>query len=65
MSESRTQLEIPELRRRAVFAAIVEEQDRDVSVLQSRADISRRFRLTIKQVRQIESEGIDNEWPPL
>jgi len=65
MRETRTQSDIPEERRREVFAAVVEEQDREASVLQSRAQVSRRFGITITQVREIESEGIDNEWPPL
>ncbi len=63
--ETKTQSDIPEERRREVFAAVVEEQDREASVLQSRAQVSRRFGITITQVREIESEGIDNGWPPL
>jgi hypothetical protein len=57
--------ELPESERREIFLALVEAQDRDPSVAKSREAISERFNITAKQVRQIESEGVDNSWPPL
>jgi hypothetical protein len=57
--------EIDETRRREVFRALVEAQDGGSSVLQSRADVARHFRIPPHEVRRIEGEGIDKNWPPL
>jgi hypothetical protein len=57
--------EIHERLRREVFRALVEAQDGGSSVLQSRADVARHFRIPPREVRRIEGEGIDNDWPPL
>jgi hypothetical protein len=51
--------------RKEVFLALVEAQDRSVSVQESRADVVGRFGLTSKQVQVIERDGIDGQWPPL
>lgn len=51
--------------RKEVFLALVEAQDRDVSVKESRADVAGRFGLSAKQVADIERDGIDGQWPPL
>jgi hypothetical protein len=51
--------------RKGVFLALVEAQDRSVSVKQSRDDVAGQFGLTSKQVQDIEREGIDGQWPPL
>jgi hypothetical protein len=56
---------LPEETRKEVFAALVEAQDRKVSVSQSRSEIASRFGLTPKQLERIEEEGVENEWPPL
>jgi hypothetical protein len=56
---------IDETLRREVFRALVEAQDGGSSVLQSRADVARHFRIPPHQVRRIEGEGVDNDWPPL
>jgi hypothetical protein len=56
---------VPEERRREVFRALVEEQDRELGVERSRRAVARRFGLTEAQVRRIEQEGLDGEWPPL
>jgi hypothetical protein len=52
-------------RRMEAFRALVEAQDEDMSVAQSRALIAERFGLTEHQVRRIEREGMDAQWPPL
>jgi len=57
--------EIHEKLRREVFRALVEAQDAGSSVLQSRADVARHFRIPTYEVRRIECEGVDKEWPPL
>jgi hypothetical protein len=54
-----------ESRRRAVFAALVNAQDRGVAVARSRRLTAWRFNLGSDQVLQIEREGLDNRWPPL
>jgi DNA-directed RNA polymerase sigma subunit (sigma70/sigma32) len=51
--------------RREMFLALVEAQDRDMTVTQSRKAIAERFKLSEQRVRQIEREGLDGHWPPL
>jgi hypothetical protein len=52
-------------RRKEIFRALVDAQDHQISVLQSRAIIAKRFGVDTTQLRRIEQEGIDNDWPPL
>ncbi len=52
-------------RRMEVFAALVAAQDQGASVATSRHLIARRFGLPVEEVEKIESEGIDQQWPPL
>jgi hypothetical protein len=52
-------------RRKEIFRALVDTQDHQISVLQSRAIIAKRFRVDTRQLKSIEQEGIDNDWPPL
>jgi hypothetical protein len=56
---------ISESRRKDIFRALVDAQDHQTSVLQSRAIIAKRFGVDAKQLKSIEQEGIDNDWPPL
>ena len=56
---------LPEPRRKEIFAALVEAQDAGMSVPESRKKIAERFEVTEEQVRQLEREGMENEWPPL
>jgi hypothetical protein len=51
--------------RKAVFLALVEAQDGGMNVLRSRKAIAERFGLTDRQVRWIEQEGLECQWPPL
>jgi hypothetical protein len=48
-----------------VFAALVEAQDGNMTVAQSRKVTAERFALSEQQVRRIEQEGLDGGWPPL
>jgi hypothetical protein len=57
--------ELPEPHRREVFLALVDAQDHDMSVAQSRRLVMERFGVTEAQLRHIEREGMDNQWPPL
>ncbi len=56
---------LSEPRRREIFLALVDAQDHEMSVLESRQWIAKRFRVSDRQIRRIESEGLDRQWPPL
>ena len=51
--------------RKEIFLALVNAQDQAMSVLQSRHVVAKQFRVSDDQVRKIEQEGLDNDWPPL
>jgi hypothetical protein len=51
--------------RKEIFMALVDAQDHEMTVAQSRQFIAKRFGVTEDQVRQIEREGLDRLWPPL
>jgi hypothetical protein len=57
--------EIAEHRRKAIFRAMVDAQDQKLGVTESRRLIAKRFGLTEGQIRRIEQEGLDQQWPPL
>jgi len=52
-------------RRKEIFRALVEAQDQEMSVAQSRKLISERFQVSEAEVRKIEREGLEGLWPPL
>jgi len=56
---------IPEDRRKEIFLSLVDAQDHEVGVAESRRMVAARFGLTEAQVRRIEREGLDHNWPPL
>ncbi|HZY85505.1 MAG TPA: hypothetical protein VFE78_11795 [Gemmataceae bacterium] len=56
---------LPEPRRKDIFLALVEAQDHGMSPAVSRKVGSERFGVREGQVRKIEREGLDNDWPPL
>jgi len=60
-----TEESLPESRRKEIFQALVETQDRNVGVAQSRRLVARQFGVSESQVRDIEEEGLDGQWPPL
>ncbi|OAI48371.1 hypothetical protein AYO44_07290 [Planctomycetaceae bacterium SCGC AG-212-F19] len=52
--------------RKEIFENLVATQDTGVlSVAQSRQAVTKRFGITETQLRQIEEEGLEHEWPPL
>jgi hypothetical protein len=52
--------------RREIFSALVTTQDQGtLTVPESRKQIIEQFDITDPQLRQIEEEGLDKEWPPL
>jgi hypothetical protein len=56
---------MPEDRRKEIFQELVEAQDREMSVAESRRLIAHKFGISEAEVRQIEREGLDRLWPPL
>ena len=56
---------LPEERRREIFLALVEAQDKDLGVPQSREAVARRFDLSVEEGRQTEREGLEASCPPL
>jgi hypothetical protein len=56
---------LPDDRRREIFAALVLAQDEGAPVHASRALVAGRFDVSEDQVRAIEREGLDRRWPPL
>ena len=57
--------ELPEDRRRAVFAALVAAQDTGLSVTASRQKMAAEFGLGVEMVEAIERDGLQAQWPPL
>ena len=52
--------------RKDIFHDLVNTQDAgDLSVAESRQAVTKRFGITEAQLRQIEEEGLEHEWPPL
>jgi hypothetical protein len=56
---------LSEDRRKEIFLALVDAQDHEMSVAQSRKMMAQRFGVSESQVRQIEREGLAQQWPPL
>jgi hypothetical protein len=56
---------LPESQRKEIFDALVDAQDHEMSVLHSRELVAKRFGVTDAEVREIEREGLDRQWPPL
>ena len=52
--------------KKEIFHALVAAQDTGLmTVAQSQEHVAQEFEITEAQLRQIEDEGIDKEWPPL
>jgi hypothetical protein len=65
MEQSGLEVHLPEERRKEIFLALVEAQDHEMPVDTSRKLVAERFGVSEAQVRRIEREGLDNDWPPL
>jgi hypothetical protein len=52
-------------RRKQLFRAVVEIQDRGVGPVVTRRRVAKLFGVTEAQVRRIEEEGLEGQWPPL
>jgi hypothetical protein len=52
--------------RKDIFSALVAAQDTGLmTIRQSVEKIAKDFEITEAQLRQIEEEGVEKEWPPL
>ncbi len=56
---------LPEETRKELFRTLVDVQDQDSTVEDSRRQVAARFRIAVDEVRGIEQEGITKQWPPL
>jgi hypothetical protein len=65
MSQHEAEKSLSEPSRKEIFLALVDAQDQELSVAESRKVIAQRFGVSEQQIRQIEREGLDNGWPPL
>ena len=50
--------------RKEIFLALVEAQDQEMPVAESRREIAHRFGISDEELSAIEREGLDNHWPP-
>ena len=57
--------QLSEDRRKELFLALVDAQDHEMSVAQSRTLMAQQFGVSESQVRLIEREGLQLQWPPL
>jgi hypothetical protein len=54
------------IQRREIFHSLVTTQDMGLmSVAESRQHVTKQFEISDSQLRQIEDEGLEKEWPPL
>jgi hypothetical protein len=51
--------------RRDIFRDLVATQDSGTPVRRSYEVVTERFEISDAQLRQIEEEGLEKEWPPL
>ena len=51
--------------RQEIFEDLVRTQDAGLPVARSRQMVSEKHDISEQQLRAIEDEGLDNEWPPL
>jgi len=65
MTQGADEGRLPEASRKEIFLALVEAQDRQAGVAESRRLVAGRFGLSEADVRRIEREGLDGLWPPL
>ena len=65
MIQEKEHEQLSEDRRKENFLALVDAQDHEMDVAQSRSFVVQRFNVSESRVRQIEREGMDSRWPPL
>lgn len=57
--------QLAEDKRKEIFMALVDAQDHDMNLAQSRKLVGERYGISESQLKQIEREGLDRQWPPL
>jgi hypothetical protein len=62
MPAHETDQPLSEPQRKEIFLALVDAQDHDMAVPQSRKAIAERFGVSESQVKVIEREGLDRDW---
>jgi hypothetical protein len=65
MTQDTNDQQLSEERRKEIFFALVDAQDHEIDVANSRSLMVQRFGISESQIRQIEREGMENQWPPL
>ncbi|MFL5241056.1 MAG: hypothetical protein ACJ8FY_03025 [Gemmataceae bacterium] len=65
MNQDNRREALSEEHRKEVFLALVEAQDHELDVAQSRKLMVERFGVSVSEIQQIEREGLDRQWPPL
>jgi hypothetical protein len=65
MTQRSGENQMAEEQRKEIFLALVDAQDQAMSVAESRRAVAERFGLSEGQLREIEREGLDRQWPPL
>ncbi|MFW6125091.1 MAG: hypothetical protein ACOC46_02990 [Pirellulales bacterium] len=56
---------LTEPQRMEIFHSLVEAQDRGLGVERSRREIAAQYGVSVFDIKQIEDEGLDHQWPPL
>jgi hypothetical protein len=56
---------LPVEKRMEIFLHLVQTQDSVRSVRKSYEAVTESHEISEEQLKQIEQEGLDNEWPPL
>ncbi len=65
MAHDKGSQSLSEEKRKEIFLALVDAQDHEMDVSRSRKMIGERFGVSESQIKQIEREGLDRQWPPL
>jgi ribonuclease HII len=51
--------------RKEIFSALVASQDELHNVRKSYEHVTEQYDISEEQLKEIEDEGVENEWPPL
>lgn len=65
MARKEAEHPLPVEKRREIFLTVAQAQDEGQSVEQARHATAKKYAVTEAQVKAIEAEGADNDWPPL
>ena len=57
--------EMTEVVKKEIFEALVIAQDGGMTFAQSHKFVGEKFEVNESQIRRIEREGLDKQWPPL